>query len=437
MRRWLMVAVVTAMVVLAIAAAVMLQPGVPVQVSTVERGEIREYIDEQGKTRVPRIYRITTPQTGRIEEIAWSEGDSVEQGEVLARIVTEDLENEVAEARAVVERLEAAMIENDDVAVEKSLGLQAAEFVQSMNKTVEAAQAQVEASAKRAEYAETQLGRARDLREARAAAEDELDRAELQYWEGQIGFRQDSLTAEALKSIRAATALLPQMVTDYIARKGLTRAVLEKQKSEAQARLRQVLIRRERGTMRSPVDGVVLERAIRDEQYLPAGTELLTVGQLDALQVEADVLSQDVVRIDKNDPVEIYGPAIGGGLGQGVPGSVAKVYPAGFTKISSLGVEQQRVKVLVQLAPEQVELLRQREVGVEYRVRVRIFTRRQADALLVPRSALFRGPAGHWQLFVAVAKRAMLRKVEVGLMNDRVAGITSGLAEGDRVILAP
>ncbi len=435
-RRWIIIGLV--LVAVAVATVVSVSNSrVPVQLATVQRGEIREYVDERAKTRVPRVYRITMPQAGRIEEITLREGSVVKQGEVVATIIEDDLENEVAEARAVVERLDAAIIENDDIAIEQSLALQAAEFVESMNKTVQAAEAQAEVSDKRAEYAETNLGRVRQLRQTGASTEDELDRANLAYWEGQLGVRQDTLTAEAMKAIRSATALLPKMVADYIAHKGLSRSVLEKQKSEAQARLRQVLTERERGVMRSPVDGVVLERAIENEQELAAGTELLSIGQLDQLQVEADILSQDVVRVQRDDPVEVYGPAVGGGVGDGVPGYVLQIYPAGFTKVSSLGVEQQRVRVIVGFSDEIVERLRHLDVGVGYRVRARIFTDQQPSALLVPRSALFRGPDGRWQVYVAAGNMAALRHVTVGLMNDAQAEIREGLNEGDRVILAP
>jgi HlyD family secretion protein len=197
------------------------------------------------------------------------------------------------------------------------------------------------------------------------------------------------------------------------------------------------MIQRDRGVMESPVDGVVLERLIEDEQFLPAGTELMTIGQLDALEVEADVLSQDVVRVGPGDQAEVYGPAVSAALGNGVRGTVRKIYPAGFTKISSLGVEQQRVKVVVQLAAEDIQNLREMGVGVDYRVRVRIFTEQKSDALVVPRSALFRGPHGGWQVFAAESGKAVLRNVTVGLMNDAVAEIAEGLSDGDRVILSP
>lgn len=437
MRRWGILTLLVVVIVVSAIAAAMFRPGVPVQLADVRRNEIREYIDERGKTRVPRVYRVTTPQSGRVEEIALQEGSVVKTGQVVARFVSEDLENTVDEARAVVERLAAAIAENDDVSVENIVALQATQFVNSMTNTVEAAKAQMDSSAKRSEFAETNLGRIQRLQKSGARTEDDLDRATLQYWEGQLGFRQNTLTVEAMKSIRAATALLPQMVQDYISRKGLTRGVLEAQKSEAEARLRQVLTQRERGTMKSPVDGVILHRNVVNEQQLSAGTELLTIGRLDRLEVEADVLSQDVVQVENGDLVEIYGPAVGRGLGKGVPGRIHRIYPAGFTKVSSLGVEQQRVKVVVRFDEATSSELRQRDVGVDYRVRVRIFTQIRPDALVVPRSALFRSPDGGWQLFVAQGKRAMLHSVSVGLMNDATVEITEGLDEGQQVILAP
>jgi HlyD family secretion protein len=411
--------------------------GVPVQAYQVSRGEVREFVDERGKTRLPKIHKVTSPQAGRIQDITLEEGSPVSQGQVVAQFIGTDLDNEVAEAQAVVDRLDAAIRENDDVAVENNLALQAKQFVTSMIKTVESAQAQMAASEKRAAYAETNLGRIRDLERSNARTADELDRATLQYWEGQLGYRQDQLIVEAMKSIQAATALLPQMVSDYISRKSLSRAVLEKQKSEAEARLRQAILRRQRGTMASPIDGVVLKRLVQNEQHLAAGTELLWLGQLEQLEVEADVLSQEVVRVKPGDEVEVYGPAVAAGIGQGVKGSVAKIYPAGFTKISSLGVEQQRVKIIVRFDPQVMQKLLQNDVGVDYRVRVRIFTDTKRNALMVPRSALFRGPDGGWQLFVIEGSRAVIRPVEVGLMNDAAAEVKEGVRQDDLVVLAP
>ncbi len=156
---------------------------------------------------------------------------------------------------------------------------------------------------------------------------------------------------------------------------------------------------------------------------------------MEDLEVEADVLSLDVVNAKEGDPVEIYGPAIGK---PDARGKVARIYPAGFTKVSSLGVEQQRVKVIVQFEPEDLtRLLVDRRLGVGYQVRVRIFTAEKPDALVIPRSALFRAKDGGWQVYAIRGSRSRLQPVKVGLLNDDAVEIVSGLDEGEQVILAP
>ncbi len=437
MKRWIMIAGVIGVVAVLVSAAAMFRSGTPVQTARVARDTIRQFIDERGKTRLPREYRIATAQAGWVQEITLVEGTRVKKDQIVAQMSGSDLDDAVAEARAVVERLDAAIAENDDVRVESSLAIQAKQFVESMDATVQAAKARVDSSQKRFEFAETNAGRVRTLQQSGARTDDDLDRANLAYWEGQLGYRQDQLVWESLKSVRAATALLPKMVADYIAHKSLTRAVLEKQHAEAAARLRRVETQRQRGIMRSPVDGIILKRLVQNAQELPAGTELLRIGNLDQLEVEADILSQDVVRVQRGDPVEIYGPAVAAELGHGVAGSVQRIYPAGFTKISSLGVEQQRVKVVVQFAPSARERVRELGTGVDFRVRVRIFTAQRDDTLVVPRSALFRSATGKWQLFVVRDRHARIQTVEIGLINDWRVEITAGLRDGDLAILAP
>ena len=119
-------------------------------------------------------------------------------------------------------------------------------------------------------------------------------------------------------------------------------------------------------------------------------------------------------------------------------GNVKRIYPAGFTKVSSLGVEQQRVKVVVAIGAEDLERLRtQQRLGVGYRVRVKIYTAEKPEARIIPRSALFRSVAGHWQVYAVRAGKAVLQQVEVGLMNDEQVEVLKGLSPEDRVILAP
>jgi HlyD family secretion protein len=177
----------------------------------------------------------------------------------------------------------------------------------------------------------------------------------------------------------------------------------------------------------------VLQRPIRDEQFLAAGTKLVEIGDLNDLEVEADILSQDVQKINDGDVVEITSAS----LAKPLMGRVTRKYPAAFTKISSLGVEQQRVKVIIGFDDASRPRVHELGLSVGYRVHVRIRTADKSSALVVPRSALFRGPKGNWQVYAVVSRRAKLRDVQVGLMNDERAEITSGLDKGDQVVLAP
>ncbi len=444
-RTWIILAVVAVVLTAGAALYAVVAPGTKVEVAKAERGAIRALIDERGMTRLPQTYVITMPYSARIEPITLEEGDAVaaeDKERPVARIVPADLVLAVDEARAAVERLDEEIEENLSNVLEKLAWEQAEQFNQSMAATVKAAENRLTAGDKRHEVAQKHLQRVEGLVEAKTLTEESLDQAELREVEARVDFRQDELVLSATRALHAATSLLPTMVQQYITDKGLRDAVLRKARAEAQARLEKALLDQKRGTITSPVDGVVLQRFISNERFLAAGEPLVEIGRLEDLEVEADVLSLDVVEAKPGDSVEIYGPAIGkdvrGEDRDYARGTVARIYPAGFTKISSLGVEQQRVKVVVALDAEDLAWLRKhRNLGVGYRVRVRIATEEKADALVVPRSALFRSAGGRWQLYAVRDGRLAIQAVDVGVLNDRHAEIVEGLEDGDLVVRAP
>lgn len=435
MRTWAIVALGLVVVCLAGWSFASMSSGVPVEAAKVVRGPIREYVDEEAKTRLAETYLVTMPYAGRIEAINLVEGTKVKAGQVVARIVPRDLELSVQAAQAAMEQLNASVAENKDASVEETGFQQALSFVESMNRTVEAATARVRAGEAKMGYAEKNLARIRKAFESKAKSQDELDQAQLTDVESNVEYQQDVLVQRAMEAMQAATALMPTSIRQYIKRKTLGTEVLIKQQQEAQVTLDRALQEQERGTMTSPVDGVVLERFDSNERQLAAGTLLLRIGRWEDLEVEADVLSQEVVRIKPGNSVEISGPAIGSPTAKG---TVDRVNPAGFTKVSSLGVEQQRVKVITDFAAGELERLRnERDLGVDYRVRVRIFTAEKQNALVVPRSSLFRGPSGDWRVFAVRNGKAKLQPVKLGLSNDDSAEVVDGLGDGDIVVLAP
>jgi HlyD family secretion protein len=409
--------------------------GIPVEAVPVTTGPIHEFVDEQAVTRLPETYLITMPFAGRIEPIAFTEGTPVSAGQVVAKIVPSDLGLTVDAADAAVARLEKSIEENANTRVEETVLQQAQRFVESMEETVKAAAASVESGRAKYEYAERNLGRIQQLFNSKARSEDDLELAQLQKVTDEVDFRQDQLVYNAMLSMKMATDLLPEMVRRYIGRKQFAEAVLEQQKAEAEIRRREVLQDQQRGTMTSPIDGVVLARQITNERFLAAGTTLLEIGRLEDLEVEADVLSLDVVAAKVGDAVEIYGPAVGKLPARG---TVKRIYPAGFTKISSLGVEQQRVKVIVGFEAEDLRRVREgQDLGVGYRVRVKVITDKKAQARVIPRSALFRGFDGDWQVQAVRYGRLRTQDVKIGMMNDQWAEVLGGLEEKELVVLAP
>lgn len=432
--RWLIL-VAAALAVAGGLAARRLLRAPAVEVVAAARGHIAQYVDERGVTRLEQVHRITMPASGRVAAITLLPGTPVARGQLIAEMVQADLDLAVAEAEAALARLDAALRESGDTSVEETGARQSGELVKAMRSASEAADARTAASRAQAEFAGRQLRRIQRLAETGASTEDELDRASLEQVQSEITVRQDALFRAAMRSLQAATELLPVLVRQYIDRKRLAQEVLRRQRAEAAVRLEQARLARTRGQLASPVDGVVLRRFVSTEGFQPAGTALLEIGCLEDLEIETEVLTVEAVRIRPGQSAMVYGPAVGDVPARAV---VRSVEPAAFTKVSSLGVEQQRVKVILRLEPQDLDrLLHQQRIGLGYRVRVRIETAARHDAVVVPRSALFRGPRGNWQLATVRQGRTQFVDVEVGLLNDEHAEILSGIEDQEWVIGAP
>ncbi|UCD76508.1 MAG: HlyD family efflux transporter periplasmic adaptor subunit [Phycisphaerales bacterium] len=434
MIRWIILLIVVIVITAAVFMSVTSSELVDTAIA--HRAAISSYIEERARTRLPRTFSVTMPIDGRILPIELDEGDPVTAGQIVAQIEPEDLETAVAQARARVRRLEASIVQNNDTRLELSMLEGINNELESIDRTVEAAEAKTEASEARQDYRATDLQRKTDAYEDQAATLKELEEARLADIESKVNYRTDVLTLRALEAIRRAAQIWPRAVNQYIDKKSLSQAVLDQELAEARAALEFAERNQQRGTIAAPTDGVVLHRAVSNTRVLPAGQPLLEIGRLENLEVEAEVLSQEAVEISVGDMVEIFGPAIGR---EPIAGVVSRIEPRGFTKISSLGVEQQRVRVIIAFDPEALEELRNagRELGVEYRVRVRIHTEREEDTVVIPRSALFRSAADRWQAFVIRNGKARLTDLTIGLMNDSMVEVLEGIESDEEVILAP
>ncbi len=437
MTRWKWVAL--GVVVLGGVSAVMAMLGgakTPVDVGVVEEGSIATFVEEQAKTRLPKVHRITMPLAGRVLPIDLTEGETVQKGQVVARLETADLQTAVAEGQARVAQLEKRILENDDTRLETNALKQFDEFLKSMNDTVRSAAEQTTASQAKVAFAESEFRRQQQLKDRDANTAREFAEAELQLKQSQVDHAKDNLTLSSNESVRSAMRIGRETINKYIEKKSLQRAIMDQELEEAKIQLQQLERDLARSEIKSSIPGVVLHRHISNKRMLPAGELLLELGQLDQLEVEAEILSEDVVIMKPEMAVDIVGPSIGL---KPLRGRVKRIEPQGFTKVSSLGVEQQRVRVIIRFEPGELESFkkRNRELGADYRVRVRIFTGQNDNTLTIPRSALFRGSEGNWQVFVVREGRAKRVNVGVGLINDFRAEILKGVSAGEQVIIAP
>ena len=167
------------------------------------------------------------------------------------------------------------------------------------------------------------------------------------------------------------------------------------------------------------------------EGLIPEGTVLMQIGEAGGIDLVVDLLSREAVRVKPGDPVEV---SQWGGEGL-LTGRVTRIEPLGRLKVSALGIEEQRVNVIISL--DAASTARAARLGHGYQLDASIILWQADDVLRVPIGALFRGPDGGWQLFALDKGRARLRSVRIGHIGDAQAEVLAGLSEGERVVLNP
>jgi HlyD family secretion protein len=178
----------------------------------------------------------------------------------------------------------------------------------------------------------------------------------------------------------------------------------------------------------APVSGVILKRLRESESVVPAGEPLLEIGEPGRIEIVADFLSTDAVRIQPGAEVLIEG----WGGNEPLKGRVRRIEPAGFTKVSALGVEDQRVNVLIDFENPSAAT----RLGDAFRVEVRVIVWHEENVVKAPVGALFRR-GNDWAAFVIDGERVRLTTTEIGQRNDQEAQIIKGLSAGQTVVLHP
>ena len=426
MKRMVLIGVAVVVVAVGVYFAVRPRP-VPVEMAEASVRTVREYIAEDAETRLADDYTIAMPVSGTLERIAWEIGDRLSKGECLARIDPIGLEAQIESTEALIAQAEAQVV-SVDVAKPKPEDYDSAGVrVQEMRDAL--AMAQEERGIVAVDYgtAEREYERARALLVEGAVSQSRFDEAERVFQAlAQNAERARIAEAAARKALRMAE-LAEQRLTGSVDDNEYLRDVYRAEIDGLRAQLRVLKDDLGKTVIEAPIDGFVLDKYIEDSRPLPAGTPLLKMGDYSTIEIESDILSEEVGLIEVGDPVEIDGKAL---RNETIMGSVKRIYPAGFKKISALGIEQQRVKILIDFDNEAGRL----RPGTS--VDIRVITDEHADTVAVPERATFRRE-GQWHVFVVQADRAVLTPVEAGLKNDDWAEVTSGLKAGETIVAEP
>lgn len=356
---------------------------VPVDVAVVTRAPLAVTVEEEGKTRVRERYVVSAPVAGYVRRSALRAGDPVAAGQVIAVIEP---------ARSV--------------ALDPRTRLQAQAQVNAAQAALAAAQENARAAQAAAELAQQERARAESLRQSNFISAQALDNAR---------------TTEARARAAAAAARHAVQVARFELE--MARAALA---STAQLMNGSAAHRVE---IRSPVDARVLKQLHESEGPVAAGQPLLEIGDPASLEVEVEVLSTHAVKIMPGTKVSLDR---WGGPGA-VAGTVRVVEPSGFTKVSALGVEEQRVRVIVDFAAPREAWAR---LGDGYRVEARFVLWASDDVLQLPTSALVR-QGGGWAVFTIDGGRARLTPVEIGQRAGLATQVLSGVGAGARIVSHP
>jgi HlyD family secretion protein len=401
---------------------------VPLLVDTalVEEGELQVTVNAEGKTRVRDRFTIASPIDGYLNRLPWNEGDLVQAGTVVARIDPLAKSSEVDAALSQIAEWRAQRL---GVATQRP---KAASLQQAQLRIQSAQEAQRQASAKVAQaqatlaQAKRDRQRAQELAQAGAISKQTKETAELtettRAKELETAILSEKTAAADVAVARAALSVLRQERTDpdyllkvYDARIASVEASLKKLRDEAG-----------RTEVRAPARGRILRILQKSAQFTTAGTPLLELGNPQQLELVIDVLSADAERIRPGDRIWIDSRI----AAQPLKARVKRIEPSGFTKVSALGVEEQRVNVIGEFIDPPTVL------GDAYRVETRTVVWQTDRTLKVPLSALFRC-GQQWCVFSESAGKALQRKVEIGQRSDRAAQVKLGLHKGEPVILHP
>ena len=385
---------------------------------------VREYIAEAARTRLANEYTVDMPISGTAQRIAFEIGDHLEQGQLITRIDAYPIEQRIKEVEALIAQAQ-ANISGVNIAKPKEEDIEAARIrITEMKNSLEIAHKARAVADYNHQEASKSRDRAKALLEVGAASQAFYDDAQLRFNGLTEGLNQSKLEEEAAQKAIDLAELAHKRLSGSINDKEYMREAYLAQIEGLRAQAAVLNNDLQKTEVRAPVSGPILEKFIDDQRVLIAGTPLLKIGDLQSIEIESDILSEEITAVREGNTVEITGKAL---QGKTLTAVVARIYPAGFKKISSLGIEQQRVRTIIGFDNSEANL----RPGTS--IDIKVITAEAVDTLAVPDRALFRQD-GEWAVFKVVDGKARITPIVIGLRNDDWAEVRDGLTPDDTII---
>ena len=405
-----------------------------VDVAEVKLGDVEVTVDEEGETRIRKRYIVSAPVEGRLARINLDEGDRIVKGQIIAQIDPLPLESDIQEAQARLRQWQAEKAGVETQRPKPEAIFQAEARIRAAVAKQRQAEARVGQAKAQLEQAIRDRQRNTFLHGEGALSRQAKERAELEEITKIRALEAEQKVAEsALAEVNAAKEALSilraeQQDPDYLL------DVYDARIASVKAELAKLADDASRTNITSPIDGYVLRVFLESAKYVEAGAQLLELGNPQDLEIVVDLLSSDAVKVK---PGAIMFLEHWGGEST-LKAKVRYVEPSAFTKVSALGVEEQRVNVIADFVDPEIYL------GDRYRVETRIVVWSRENVLVIPLSALFRCESGNnrhlsdtWCTFVVEKNEAQKRQLKVSQRSNFEAVIQEGLREKEIVILHP
>lgn len=396
-----------------------------VDVGTVARRRVEVAVESEAKTRIHDRFVVSAPVAGRLLRIPFEEGDRVAAGQTVASIDPLPYNASIASALQKLRELQAQRSGIETFRPKEEALEQARSRVTASLASARSTYARVLAAEAAYQQADREASRESSLERQGYASKSAAEQAQLVRTTRLRELQMARTGAAAADAQVAVDRAIVEELTKKVRDPDYLRTVYDAQMSAIRAQLRNLEDQAHRTVVTAPVSGDVLRVVQKSEAYVPSGAPLLEIGSRRTLEIVADVLSQDAVRIRTGDRVEVIR-----GAGDTHPKAVVRrIEPSGFTKISALGIEEQRVNVIAAFESPPPSL------GDAYRLDVRIVTW-SGDALAIPVPALVRCGVD-WCAYVVDNGKARRQTLRLGAIGAEYAQVLAGATAGDVVILRP